>query len=170
MIIFKQGLRQGTTNKYKKDLSTKDFYKNYCNNSLNKKRIPIDYNIYYKIIRQFNLSLKDKIIKEASSFEMPYKLGYLGIMKYDVNFDIENKKNWKVNYGESRKQGMIIYYDQYFRFKWRWDKTKLKLTGKKFYKFTPCRDASRGIAKHVNENPGFDYYTVINRKNNDNKI
>ncbi len=159
MIEFKTVKR--SEGKHKKDLSTKNFYKDYCRASLNNKRIPIDYNIYYKVIREFNLRLRDKIITEARTFKMPYKLGHLGIIKYEVNFDPEKIKNWKVNYGESKKQGVIIYHDQPYRYKWKWDKSKLKLTGKKYYKFTPARDTSRAIAKQLKDNPGFDYYERI---------
>lgn len=162
MIEFKVTKR--TEGKFKKDLSTKDFYKDYCRASFNNKRIPVDYNIYYKVIRAFNSRLQTKIVENAESFKMPYNLGYLGIIKYQVNFDIDKIKKWKVNYGESKKQGMIIYYDQPFRYKWKWDKTKLKLTGKKYYKFTPCRQASRSITNHIKNNPGFDYYEILSRK------
>lgn len=162
MIEFKTVKR--TEGKFKKDLSTKNFYKDYCRASFNNKRIPVDYAVYYKVIREFNKVLRDKIVKNASSFKMPYNLGYLGIIKYEVNFDIKKLKNWKVNYGESKKQGTIIYYDQPFRYKWKWDKSKLKLTGKKFYKFTPCRKASRAIPEHLKSNPGFDYYELLSRK------
>ena len=161
MIEFKVTKR--TKGKFTKDLSTKNFYKDYCRASLNNKRIPVDYSVFYKVIREFNKRLQEKIVTEAKSFKMPYKLGYLGITKYEVNFDPEKIKTWKVNYGESKKQGMIIYYDQPFRYKWKWDKSNLRLTGKKFYKFTPCREASRAIPKHIKANPGFDYYEMLSR-------
>lgn len=161
-----------TKGKHTKDLSSKDFYKEYCRTS--KTRTPVDYTVYYKVIRAFNTRLQEKLITEASSFKMPYNLGYLGIIKYEVNFDIEKIKKWKVNYAESKKQGIIVYYDQPFRYAWKWDKRKLKLTGKKYYTFKPCREASRNIAKHVKENKGFDYYEKLSKiqlkKNNDNKI
>lgn len=162
MIEFKKTKR--TEGKFTKDLSTKDFYKDYCRASFNNKRIPVDYAIYYKVVRAFNKKLQEKIVSNASSFKMPYNLGYLGITKYEVNFDIEKLKTWKVNYGESKKQSMLIYYDQPYRYKWKWDKLKLKLTGKKYYKFTPCREASRAIPKQLNSNPGFDYYEQLSRK------
>ena len=165
MIEFKVTKR--TEGKYTKDLSTKDFYKDYCRASFNNKRIPVDYAVYYKVVRSFNKVLQRKVVTEAGSFKMPYNLGYLGITKYEVNFDIDKLKNWKVNYGESKKKGMLVYYDQPFRYKWKWDKTKLKLTGKKYYKFTPCRDASRSIAKHISNTPGFDYYELLSKKQND---
>ncbi len=161
MIEFKQTKR--TKGKFTKDLCTKDFYKDYCKASFNNKRIPVDYAIYYKVIRAFNKSLQSKIVEDAASFKMPYNLGYLGIVKYDVAFDIDKLKNWKVNYGESKKQGRLVYYEQDFRYKWKWDKRKLKLVGKKYYKFTPCREASRSIAKHIKTNPGFDYYEILSR-------
>ncbi len=162
MIEFKVTKR--TEGKFKKDLCTKDFYKDYCRASFNNKRIPVDYTVYYKVIRAFNKVLQRKVITEAGSFKMPYNLGYLGIIKYEVSFDIENIKGWRVNYGESKKQGMLVYYDQPFRYKWKWDKSKLKLTGKKYYKFQPCREASRTITKHLKSNPGFDYYSELTRK------
>lgn len=161
MIEFKKTLR--SKGKFTKDLSTKNFYKEYCRVSLAKKRIPVDYNVFYKVIRDFNTRLVDKIVSEAKSFKMPYKLGYLGIIKYEVKYEIENIKRWKVNYGESRKQGMIIYYDQPFRYKWIWDKKGLALKGKRYYKFTPCRTASRLIPKQLGANPGFDYYEMLSK-------
>lgn len=162
MIEFKVVKR--TEGKHTKDLSTKDFYKNYCKASLNNKRIPVDYAIYYKVIRDFNQRLQDKIIKDAASFKMPYKLGYLGIIKYAIKFDIDNIKTWKVNYGESKKQGLLIYYDQPFRYRFKWDKSGLALKGKRFYKFVPCRTACRAIPTHLNSTVGFDYYEILSKK------
>ncbi len=154
MIEFKVTKR--SNGKFKKDLSTKDFYKDYCRASFNNKRIPIDYAIYYRIIRAFNKALQNKIVQEAGSFKMPYNLGYLGIIKYDVNFDLDKLKNWKVNYGESKKQGILIYYDQPFRYKWKWDKRKCKIPGKAVYKFIPSLLSKRRVAKKL-KNRECDY-------------
>ena len=162
MIEFKNVKR--SEGKFKKDLSTKDFYKDYCRASFNNKRIPVDYSVYYKVIRAANKLIKDKIVTEAKTLELPYNLGVLGITKYEVEFNIDNIKAWRVNYGESRKKGLLVYYDQPFRYKWKWEKSKLRLVGKRYYKFTACRDASRSIASHLAKNKGFDYYTIINKK------
>ena len=61
MIDFKKTKR--TEGKFKKDLCTKDFYKDYCRASFNNKRIPVDYAVYYKVVRAFNKSLQEKIVK-----------------------------------------------------------------------------------------------------------
>lgn len=151
-------VKKRTEGKYKTDNSLKEFYTEYSRAADNRGRLSYTYSIYSDVIKEFNKLLIEKIISEAKTFKIPYNLGYLGIIKYDVNFDPENIKNWKVNYAESKKLGYIVYHDDKERYKWCWLKTGLKLKGKRFYKFLPSRDAQRAIAKYKSENPNMDYY------------
>ena len=147
--------------KFKTDNSLKEFYKEYSRQADNRGRLSYNYTIYSVVIKEFNLLLIDKIVKEARTLKLPYNLGYLGIIKYEVNFDPENINKWKVNYAKSKELGYIVYHDDPFRYRWYWDKSSVKLKGKRFYKFIPSRDCQRLIKANKLLNSKMDYYSKL---------
>ena len=143
------------------DIGIKDFYELYCRREKNKDRKPKDYKVYSTIIKEANQMIQDSIVKDNEPVKLPYKLGTLGIVKYKVNFDPENKNLWKVDYARSKKEGMIVYYDQEFRYRWKWAKWTSKMRGKRWYSFYPCRPASRAIPQALRDNKRLDYFEKI---------
>jgi len=148
--------------KFKTDNSLKEFYEEYRRGKLS-----YNYKIYSEVIREFNLLIIDKLISEARTLKLPYNLGYLGVIKYEVNFDLENQKNWLVNYAKSKELGHIVYHDEPFRYRWYWDKQNMKLKGKRYYKFIPSRFSQREIAANKLRNPNIDYYTKLSIREDD---
>lgn len=147
--------------KFKTNNTIKEFYKEYEKQALSNKRKPVEYSLYNDVIKSFNYTVLNKLIAEARTFKLPYNLGYLGIIKYQVDFDPNKINKWKVNYAESKKLGYIVYHDEPFRYRWYWDKNSVSLKGKRFYKFIPSRMAHRTIKANKVLNPGMDYYTRL---------
>lgn len=139
------------------DLGIKDSYDLYCLREKNKQRKPKNYKLYSSIIKEANILMRDSIVLDNEPIILPYKLGTLGVIKYKPSFNEERKNFWKVNYKRSKEVGFIVYYDQEFRYRWKWDKRNLALRGKKWYTFYPCRTASRLIPKALRENNKLDY-------------
>jgi len=146
--------------KVKCDLTLKDFYEVYKGREEAKERKPKDYKLYRDIIKDFNEELVRTIVFDNEVVKLPYRLGNLSIKKYKVSFNPDKQNIWKVDYKKSKEVGFIVYYDSPYRYKWKWNKRHVKLTGKKYYKFLPCREASRLIAKALRENSRLDYFTV----------
>jgi len=147
--------------KFKTDNSLKEFYQEYTRQADNRQRLSYNYNIYSEVLREFNLLVIKNVIEEARTLKLPYNLGYIGIIKYEVNFDPAKINTWKVNYAKSKELGHIVYHEEPFRYRWYWDKHSVKLKGKRFYKFIPSRFAQRQIKANKLNNPKMDYYTKL---------
>lgn len=143
---------------YTEHISLKDFYKQYVIICNKKKIKPKAYNEYSKLLRDFNLKVRDKIIYKAETFKMPYRLGSLYVKKFEVNYDLDNKKIWKIDFKKSKELGHIVYYGSPYGYKWQWIKTECIVPGKKYYNFKSCRKASRLIADAI-KNKKIDYYS-----------
>lgn len=161
MLDIKTNVKRGL-GKNKIDISNPEFYEEYKRFELSKNKIVHPIQLYRKVIDSFNKKLVENIILNNETFEFPYKLGYLGIIKYEVIFDLNNKNLWKVDYKKSKEIGQIVYFDQPYRYKWKWDKFK-KLKGKRWYRFQPSRNASRSITKALNNNKSLDYFEKVTR-------
>lgn len=140
-----------------KALTLKDFYNLYCSKSEKKGRQPIDYKTFSSVMKDFNLLLRDKIVYKSERVMLPYKMGELYIRKFEVNYDPEKQYAWKVNYKASKEAGTRIYHGEPFGYGWKWNKSPVRLKGKRYYSFKPCRKASRLIADAV-KNKNVDYY------------
>lgn len=143
--------------KRKVDIGINDFYEHYCNRERAKERKPRDYKTYSTIIKEANQMIQDSIVKDNEPVKLPYKLGTIGIIKFKVNFDEARKNLWRVDYNRSKKEGMIVYFDQEFRYRFKWEKRGMKLKGQRWYAFYPNRPASRAIPKALRENKRLDY-------------
>lgn len=143
---------------YSDQLSLRDFYNYYKTNCI-KKKIPYrSYTEYSKLLKDFNKRCRDKIIYNAETLVLPYRLGELYVRKFDVDYNIEKKHKWRVNFKASKEANMIIYYGSPFGYSWRWNKQKCLVKGKKYYNFKAARKASRMIADAVN-NKKLDFYS-----------
>lgn len=139
------------------DIGLKNFYDYYKDLSKRKNKPYKDYNTFAKVIKTFNMKLRDKIIYNAEKVSLPYKLGDLYVKKFDTNRKIDDDKNWKINFKETRAAGRVIYHEDEYGYKWQWIKQNCKVRGKRYYKFKPCRTASRMIADAV-KNKNLDFY------------
>ena len=144
------------------DLGISDFYEHYCLREKNKGRKPKDYKLYSTILKEANQMIQDSIVKDNEPVKLPYRLGMIGIVKFKVNFDIEKKNLWKVDYNRSKKEGMIVYYDQEYRYRFKWSKADMRIRGQRWYAFYPNRPASRAIPKALRENKRLDYCEKLN--------
>lgn len=147
--------------KSKIQLGTKDMYLFYCKKEKAKNRKPKHESIYRAIINDANKLIRDSIVLYNEVIKLPYQIGELGVIKYKTNFNPDRKNLWKVDYKKSKEVGFIVYYDQDNRYKWKWGKKNCFVRGKRWYKFVPCRTASRLIAKALKENNKLDYCNKI---------
>lgn len=142
---------------YTKDIGLQDFYKLYVENSVKRCKEYKDYKTYVKILKAANLKIRDKIIYNSDKVILPYRLGNISIYKFQNTYTELNKKNWKINFQATKQKGITVYYGAEYGYKWKWDKKECIVNGKKWYKFKPCRTASRMIADAVN-NKQLDFY------------
>ncbi len=136
----------------------KEAYKFYVQECINKKVDYQDYKTYSTIIKEANLLIRDKIVLEAETLELPYRLGKISIVKFENTYNPDKQYKWKVDYKKSKEVGYIVYYGEPYGYRWKWSKVDCRVVGKMYYHFKPNRTASRLIAKAILVN-GVDYYT-----------
>ncbi len=142
---------------YTKDIGLRDFYKQYKDTCIRKGLPYRDYKIFVSIIKDFNFLVRQKVVYEAETIKLPYKCGELYIKKFENVYKESNQSNWSINFPATKEAGQVIYFGEKFGHKIHWDKTKVKLPGKKFYKLVACRKFKRSI-KDAIKNKNVDYY------------
>ncbi len=144
---------------YTTEIGLKDFYKQYKETSIKRNRVPVSYKVFSNILKDFNKELRTKVIYDAETFDLPYRLGRLGVKKFRNVYKQENKKNWSVNFKETKEKGYVVYHAAEFGYRWIWNKVYCRVPSRKFYSFKACRTASRLIADAI-KNKKLDYYEV----------
>ena len=159
-VKFKDKIR--TQGKKNAEIGLHSFYKEYNEEAVRKERdTKVDFKTYSTILKHFNKSLSYKIVKDNECYKLPYRLGILGVIKFDQNFDEDRKFKWAIDWKRSKEAGHIIYFENVDRYKWKWDKSKMKLKGKKYYQFKASRTNSRMIAQVKKNNAKIDYYRKL---------
>lgn len=157
--MFKVGKR--TKGKLKADVGIKDFYTEYEREASIKSRSTVDYKLYTEILKAFVKKLCARILHNSSSYKMPYRLGVLGIIKFEQNFDPTKKHKWAIDWKASKENNQIVYFENSDRYKWRWDKSYSRYKGKKYYAFKATKENNRFIKQAILKNPKLDYYSKL---------
>lgn len=139
------------------EIGNRDFYEFYKQNSINKEKEFVDYSTYTKILKDFNLLLRDEIIYKAEKVRLPYRMGYLYVRKFEHIYHEKNKRLWNIDFKATKEQGKTIYHGNKYGYGWRWHKKACIVKGKKYYRFRACRKANRLIADAV-KNKQLDFY------------
>lgn len=122
----------------------KDMYKFYKDNYDD----IIKYDEFAEICKACNKELINCVIDEMTSVILPYRFGKLEVIKLERTFRAK-KNQWKVDWGRSRKEGIVVYYEDKYRYKWCWRKHYAIVINKSGYKFVASRFASRSITPAV---------------------
>lgn len=127
--------------------TTYDIYMSYREECKKRNKKPVNITTFRKVIKAGNHRINKYIIEDAQIFQMPYRLGGLGIIRFDRTFKIERKHKWPIDWKESRENNMLIYHEDPFIFKWAWIKRKAIVSGITTYKFKAVRTNMRAISK-----------------------
>lgn len=139
----------------------------------------VDYSTYCKVIDMFNKKLRYEILYNSLDFNMPYKLGTLGIRKrkhepyIGENGELVNKlpPDWKTTLDlwekdpKAREQKKLIRHDNQhtkgFIAIWYYSRTRANYKWKSAYSFIPCRTAKLELSKILkDEDNEIDYYLM----------
>lgn len=124
---------------------------------------PVSLKEYKKICYQFNKEIARLIVEEGIIYQLPYKLGKLGIRRRKMKF-----KNLKFDFGEYNKTGIKTYHLNEHSKEWygfcHWKKMDCKVIGKWYYQFKLTRDNSRRLASIFQEENGYQKYEIAPEK------
>lgn len=138
--------KRRTTGKIKNCLAIRDMYKYYLQLKKEKEEIPIDYKLFAKITKECNKEFINQIVNNSEIITLPYRMGTLQISKFERNF-LEYKKNkWTIDYKRSREEGILVYHETPYFYKWKWKKHNAIVKNKIAYKFKANRSANRAVA------------------------
>jgi len=157
--MFKIGRR--TKGKLKVDIGLKDFYAEYKREAKIKDRTPVSYEVFSKAIKLFNTKISERVVYKCESYKMPYRLGLLGVIKFEQKFDPDKKYKWAIDWKTSKEHNQIIYFENSDRYKWRWDKSYTRFKGKKYYAFKATKQNKILIKTAKQENPKLDFYSKL---------
>ena len=146
----------GTT-RWSKDIGNKDFYNHYKETEIRKGRKPLEYKLYTKILRDFNMKLRDKVLYEREIVNLPFRLGRLYIRKFEHTYWEKNKRLWNIDFKATKEQGRTVYHEAKFGYKWQWYKKSCIVRGRKWHVFRACRKSNRLIADAI-KNKNLDYF------------
>ncbi len=133
------------TGKVKGLLAIRDMYKYYVALKKDSKEKPVDYKTFSKITKECNKELINQVVNNSEAITLPYRLGILQVSKFERTF-LESKKNkWTIDYKRSREEGVLIYHDTPFIYKWKWKKHNAVVKNKTGYKFKANRACKRLI-------------------------
>lgn len=142
---------------YTKNVSLRDFYAYYKENCIAKNIKYHSYKTYSKILKDFNIRCRERLVYKSEVLKLPFRLGELYIKKFEVNYEEDNKKSWKIDFKKTKELGHTVYFGAPYGYKWEWNKRTCVVRGKRHYVFKPCRKSSRLIADAVN-NKKLDFY------------
>jgi len=132
--------------KVKGCLAIRDVYKYYL--SLNEKTPKdelVDYKLFAKITKECNKEFINQVVFNSEIITLPYRLGTLQVFKHERSFSLDRKNKWNVDYEKSKKEGVLLYHEDPFVYKWKWKKHNAIVKNKTGYKFRANRGANRVI-------------------------
>jgi hypothetical protein len=178
--------------KYKAHVKSAEFYEFYSSEYF-KKHNPtrnrvlidrdnifyVDYSAYCKVLDTFNKALRDEILYNSFDYNMPSRLGLLGIRKKKLtpwineDGDLVNPLpiDWKATNdlwavdSQAKKQKKIVrHFNEHSKgyiAQWYYSTTKATYQWKSAYSFIPCRTAKLELSKIMkDEDNKIDYYLL----------
>lgn len=119
--------------------------------------------LYKAILKDFFIALKNKILYNAAAIDIPFNLGYIKIQKKKMNLTAltRDKNNLKVDWAETKKHKKIIYHlndhRNGCRYKWYWNKKRIRVQNCFPYKFIASRANKRELAMICKKMPQLDF-------------
>lgn len=135
---------------YTKDIGLRDFYDYYVKTAKRKGIAYLDYKEYSKVLKDANHMLRDNIVYKSAIVTLPYRLGTLGIKKFENSYTEDNEKSWKIDFKATKLAGYKVYFGAQYGYRWYWNKRRCMVNGRRWYSFKPCRTASRMVADAIN--------------------
>lgn len=149
-------------NKIQSPYTLKHMYEVYKENVDEGSPYDISYSDYVKITTGYNKSIIDRLL-DGFKIRLPYALGSLQIIKKKMYFQSQVNKRKGINWEATNKHGKVIHHlnehSNNYKYLVYWDRRGNKVKGINGYKFVPCRNLKRTIAKYIKEYKQ-DYFEV----------
>lgn len=139
--------RTNTTNKINNCKGIKDIYNYYKFNEKRQTKNKVNYNTFRDILYKANKLIANYIL-DGFEVKLP-NVGRMQILKYNRDFNIEDKHKWPIDWKRSKLEGFLCYHKQHFTYKWRWIKNYDSLKNKGCYNFKACRTNTRRVNEKI---------------------
>ncbi len=132
-----------------------DMYKHYKTQVVDTLQKP--YSLYTKILKEANIAIVDKILKESEEIKLP-GVGRVRIRKKKMSF--KDTAGLRINWKATKASGVKVYHTNdhrnNYRYRFFWYKQAIK--GIKPYAFIPSRENKRKLAKILLNDRSIDYH------------
>lgn len=180
------------TEKYKAHVKSAEFYDFYSREYFKKyeerrNRLIIDrtssffltYSDYCKVIDTFNKKLRDEVLYNSFDYNIPFRLGLLGIRKKKLTPWINEEGKlinplpidwkatmdlWEIDSIAKSQKKLVRHFNEHskgFIAQWYYSTSKATYQWKSAYSFVPCRTAKLELGEIMkDEDNNIDYYLL----------
>jgi len=124
---------------------------------------PVSIKEYKNICYAFNKEIARLIIEEGIMYQLPYRLGSIGIKRRKAKF-----KKLKFDFNEYNKNGIKTFHLNEHSKGWygfcHWKKKDCRVVGHWFYEFNLTRDNNRAMSQVFQIPDGYQRYEVAPEK------
>lgn len=149
-------------NKIKDPYTLRQMYQHYISDIEEGSPYDISYSVYVKITTSYLKKIIERLYK-GFKVKLPYKLGKLQIVKKKMYFKSQINKKLGIDWQATNKYGKVIHHlnehSSGYKYLYFWDKRGASVHNIGKYRFIPCRDLKRTLAKLIKENKQ-DYFEV----------
>lgn len=142
-------------------LTITDIYEKYTNDSSLVKESPYDVDkfVFRGVLERFFNELKDYLIQQGGEFNLPYRLGKIGIYKKKINYKYQNYFHHIDWFTTMQINKQVYHFNEHtdgFKYFFSWNKVLVGVPNIQSYRFLPTRANKRLLAKMIKEE-GKDY-------------
>jgi hypothetical protein len=152
-MFFSRGL-----NKHQHPYTIPNMYKEYIAEYKDNELYAIDYKLFVKLTEEYYKQLMYEVLVNGILFKLPYRLGYLRVVKQKIHYDHKIAIDW----GTTNKVGKRVYHlndhTRGYKYLFRWTKTNVLTKYAKLYRLVMTRDHKRHLAKLIKG--GQDYFEL----------
>lgn len=137
------------------------FYSGYLKFIGESKRLNIPYHKFRLILNHYFKYLRDQILYQSRTVKLPYRMGYVSIIKqkpkrYDGN-------SLRIDYNATNKYGKVIYHlnehSNGYKYRFYWSKLQSAVINKSKYQLVATRSNKRELARII-KNKERDYIEI----------
>jgi hypothetical protein len=144
-------------NKIKQPYTLPDMYKAYVEEYPEGNIYYISYKDFIAINEEFYKRIMEEVMYRNATFKLPFRMGYLKIIKRKINFKNKLAIDWKTTNDIGRKVYHMNDHSGGYKYIFKWIKTNIIAQNKYLYRLVITRKYKRELAKLIKQG-GIDYF------------
>jgi len=151
-------------NRIKDPYTLPDMYKKYVLEYPEGDIYYVTYSEFVEITKDFYNRMMEEVMYRNATFKLPFRMGYLNIIKRKVNFKNNLAIDWKTTNETGKKVYHMNDHTGGYKYLFKWTKTNVLVQNKFLYRLQMTRKYRRLLAKLIKQDH-LDYFEESKRKN-----